>query len=773
MMAAYALLERRPWLGYPFAVLATFSAAALRAFLLHPLGHHAPYLTFYPVVMLSALFCGFPAGIVSTALSALLASCFFIAPVHALAISDAAEMLGFVVFVLTGLIIAYLSSLQRRVQLLAIKMEMELASQIERTRVAVDLAKSDERLRLALAASKMGVWEWQLATNQVHWSPECYELVGLPDFDGNFATFGKLLHPEDASRVQGTVARVLAEGGEYRDEFRIVGIDGVVRWLSNRGKVCYDEKGQPVRLIGTVQDVSGRMEVERELRESEEHHRSILKTAMDGIVLLDGTGRFLEVNESYLAMSGYSERELLAMSISQLEAGDSPGELTARPGGILARRQDRFESRHRRKDGSCFDVEISVQCLDSKEALLVVFVHDISARKRHEEERKGLEAQLHQAQKLESVGRLAGGVAHDFNNMLSVIIGHAGMALTTQGLSPQLKTNLIEIEKAAERSADLTRQLLAFARRQTIEPRVLDLNRAVSGMLKMLQRLIGENVQLAWKPAPSLWRVKLDPSQVDQILANLCVNARDSIAAVGHIAIETANCPVDDAYCEEHPLLAPGQYVRLSVTDDGCGIEEQFLEQIFEPFYTTKEVGKGTGLGLSTVYGIVKQNSGFIEVESAAGRGSTFTVYLARHEEEHLQPLSPEAAADLPRGQATILLVEDEPAILQVTSALLASLGYRVLTACTPAAALKQAQLHAGEIDLLLSDVVMPEMDGLELARRLKETRPRTRSLFMSGYTSDVIGHHGVLGQELNFIHKPFSLPVLAAKVTEVLTGAR
>jgi PAS domain S-box-containing protein len=606
----------------------------------------------------------------------------------------------------------------------------------------------------------------------VHWSPECYQIVGLPDFDGNFASFGKLLHPEDETHALSTVARVLADGGEYRDEFRIIRSDGAVRWLSNRGKVCYDEQGKAERLIGTVQDVSARKEVERELRESEEHHRSILKTAMDGIVLLDATGRILEVNESYLAMSGYSQQELLNMSMADLEALESPEEVADHIGRVLKRHNDRFESRHRRKDGSCFEVEISVQCLDAKQSLLVVFVHDISVRKRHEEERKGLEAQLHQAQKLESVGRLAGGVAHDFNNMLSVIIGHAGMALMTQGLPLQLKTNLTEIEKAAERSADLTRQLLAFARRQTIEPRLLDLNQAVAGMLKMLQRLIGENVHLSWKPASSLWRVKLDPSQVDQILANLCVNARDSIAAVGNLTIETANCAADHEYCERHPVLVPGQYVRLSVTDDGCGIEAAELEHIFEPFYTTKEVGKGTGLGLATVYGIVKQNSGFIEVDSAAGRGSTFTIYLPRHDQQHLEPLSPEAAAELPRGQATILLVEDEPAILQVTSALLSSLGYRVLTANAPKEALQQAELHP-EIDLLLSDVVMPEMDGLDLARRLKATHPRVRALFMSGYTSDIIGQHGILSKGLSFIHKPFSLPALASKVTEVLAGAR
>ena len=381
---------------------------------------------------------------------------------------------------------------------------------------------------------------------------------------------------------------------------------------------------------------------------------------------------------------------------------------------------------------------------------------------------KKLEAQLQQAQKMESVGILAGGVAHDFNNMLSVILGNTFLALSESD-PDTLKANLEEIRTAAERSADLTRQLLAFARKQTIAPKVLDLNQTVNGMLKMLQRLIGEAIDLSWHPKEALWPVKMDPSQIDQLLANLCVNARDAIADVGRITIETGEQFIDENYCAQHVGLVAGEYVRLSVGDNGCGMDKETLSRIFEPFFTTKGIGQGTGLGLSTVYGIVKQNNGFIDVYSEPGLGTTFTIYLPRHHGAAAGVRPEEAAQPASRGHETILLVEDEPAILTMAATMLARLGYLVLSANSPAEALAKAGQHQGEVRLVITDVVMPEMNGKELAKILLDRHPQLKTLFMSGYTADAIAQHGVLDEGVHFIQKPFSLPGLGMMVREML----
>ena len=330
--------------------------------------------------------------------------------------------------------------------------------------------------------------------------------------------------------------------------------------------------------------------------------------------------------------------------------------------------------------------------------------------------------------------------------------------------------SLQEIRKAAQRSADLTRQLLAFARRQTIAPKVLDLNETVEGMLKMLRRLIGEDIDLAWLPAADLWPVKMDPAQIDQILANLCVNARDAIGGVGKLTIETGNAVFDEAYCADHPGFVPGEYVRLAVSDNGCGMDKETLAQIFEPFFTTKGVGEGTGLGLATVYGIVKQNDGFINVYSEPGQGTTFTIYLPRHAGQA------DAAADGKRGGTAPEFAgrrccwwRTSRRSWPLPGRVLERLGYTVLAASTPGEAIRLAEAHAGEIHLLMTDVVMPEMNGRDLARRLLSLRPRLKCLFMSGYTADVIAHHGVLDEGVHFIQKPFSVEDLAAKVRDAL----
>ena len=396
-------------------------------------------------------------------------------------------------------------------------------------------------------------------------------------------------------------------------------------------------------------------------------------------------------------------------------------------------------------------------------------IQDITDSKAKEKERIKLQDQLEQAQKMETVGRLAGGVAHDFNNMLGVILGRTEMALDLLDPAHPIHADLQEIRKAGERSADLTRQLLAFARKQTISPKVLDLNETLESMLKMLRRLIGEDIDLAWLPEAGLSPVKVDPAQIDQILANLCINARDAIAGVGKVTIETHMVTFDEAYCADHAGFVPGEFVLLAISDNGCGMDKETLGSIFEPFFTTKGTGKGTGLGLATVYGIVKQNDGFINVYSELGQGTTFRIYLPRHMGKAGQTRQAGPPEPTGHGNETILLVEDEPAILNITTMMLQRLGYTVLEASTPGEAIRLAREHMGEIDLLMTDVVMPEMNGRDLAKNLLSLYPNVKRLFMSGYTADVIAHHGVLDEGVHFIQKPFSKKDLAVKVREIL----
>jgi len=402
----------------------------------------------------------------------------------------------------------------------------------------------------------------------------------------------------------------------------------------------------------------------------------------------------------------------------------------------------------------------------------IALARDITDRTRAAEERERLGEQLAQAQKMESVGRLAGGVAHDFNNMLGVILGHTELALDKVAPDSPLAADLHQIRLAAERSADLTRQLLGFARKQTVAPRVLDPNETIGGILKMLRRIIGEDIDLIWIPGERVGAIKMDPSQIDQIMANLCVNSRDAIAETGRITIETDETTLDEALCAGLEGAVPGEYVRLSVSDDGCGMDQETLRRVFEPFFSTKETGKGTGLGLSTVYGIVRQNDGFINAYSEPGRGTTFRIYLPRHAQEAAVPRKEGHPEDLRRGAETILLVEDEPVLLKMTRRMLEVQGYSVLAASTPGEAIRAAREHDGEIHLLMTDVIMPEMNGRDLAARVvSTTRPAVRLLFMSGYTSNVIAHHGVLDEGVHFIQKPFSLDELTSMVREALDG--
>ncbi|MEW5736297.1 MAG: PAS domain-containing protein, partial [Thermodesulfobacteriota bacterium] len=382
-------------------------------------------------------------------------------------------------------------------------------------------------------------------------------------------------------------------------------------------------------------------------------------------------------------------------------------------------------------------------------------------------EQMRLEEGLRQAHKMESVGRLAGGVAHDFNNMLGVILGHVEMAMDSVGPDQALYGDLAEIRKAAERSADLTRQLLAFARKQTILPKVLSINETIAGMMRMLKRMIGEDIRLVWTPDDDLWPVEMDPTQVDQIIANLTINARDAISGGGTIFIETRNVRMESGGAQGLPL---GDYVMLAVRDTGCGMDQETQSHLFEPFFTTKELGKGTGLGLATIYGIVTQNRGGVLVESEPGLGTNVLVFIPRAEGKTEEEVVEEEPEPLP-GNETILLVEDEPAILKLAQAILSHYGYTVLAAETPEAALSLAEKNGESIHLLLTDVVMPGMNGKELRDRIAAFQPGIKVLFMSGYPTEVIAQYGVMGEGIQCLKKPFTVKTMAAKVREALAA--
>ncbi len=518
-------------------------------------------------------------------------------------------------------------------------------------------------------------------------------------------------------------------------------------------------------------DVTERKRTERAFIEEATLRRILFEQSPDGIVILDpDSTRFLDFNTAAHRQLGYTREEFSRLSIKDVDAVESPQETRARISQVLRGGGTDFETLQRTKQGEIRNVHVRAHTVEALgRSFYQCIWRDITDRKRAEDERKQLQIQLAQAQKMESVGRLAGGVAHDFNNMLGVIIGHAEMTLDQFSDDDPMRADIEEIRKAAQRSADLTRQLLAFARKQAITPKVVNLNDAISGMLKMLRRLIGEDIELSWIPQTNLHSVRIDPTQLDQLLANLCVNARDAIAGIGQIKIRTQNIIITEDNRPRGLDIAPGRYVLLELSDNGCGMSEEVLSHLFEPFFTTKETGRGTGLGLATVYGIVTQNEGAIHVQSRLEEGTEFFIYLPSVEVEHPIKVSTERRNVWQGMGETVLLVEDEPAILNLGKTMLKKMGLNVLAASGPGEAIQMAQDHIGKIELLISDVIMPEMNGRDLAIKVAAIFPDIQCLFMSGYTADVIAHRGVLDEGVNFIQKPFSLQDLSAKVRELL----
>ncbi len=521
-----------------------------------------------------------------------------------------------------------------------------------------------------------------------------------------------------------------------------------------------DVKGKAY-LHSIVADITERKQLEAE----RERLMTAIQQLGEIIIITDTAGRILFVNQAFETVTGFSREEALGQTPRILKSGVQDETFYKQLWETITHGR-RWQGRivNRKKDGTLYTEAATitpVKTLSGKTTHYVAVKRDIS-------EHLELEAKFQQAQKLEAVGRLAGGVAHDYNNMINVVLGYTQMAIAEAGDNSRLQEYLEQVMSAAQRSAEITRQLLAFARKQTIQPEVISLNATIEKSLRMLQRLIGENIDLVWLPGKTAGSVYLDAVQLEQVLANLCVNARDAITDIGKVSIETDRVTIDEDYCRAHPEAIPGDYAVLEVSDNGCGMSPDVLKRIFEPFFTTKEVGKGTGLGLASVYGIVRQNRGFINVYSEPGKGTTFRIYFPRREEPGQIVETNMVAPTKGKGER-ILVVEDEPMLMEVTREILKAAGYVVVTATRPEEALQIVASDDAGFEMLISDVVLPEMNGRELAKRIRDLLPDIRVLFMSGYTANAVSHFGILDKDVDFIQKPFSVVSLTTKVRSIL----
>lgn len=638
----------------------------------------------------------------------------------------------------------------------------------ERKRFEEALQESEQKYRLLADNVYDVIFTMDLNMAITYISPSAEKMYGRTPGEMQSLEPAGYLRPAALDLAAKTLARELAlEGTPGIDPDRVLVFeleqyrkDGSPFWAEISARFLRSTNGTACGIIGTIRDITQRKQSDAQA--------ALLATAIEqadeNILVTDHRRTILYVNPAFARSSGYSNEELRGRKLGSLR---SPRHDAA----FYTRMKETLDSGrvwigtifNRGREGRDFEIEGAVSPIRDPSGKITHYL----AVGRNMSRFRNLERELYQAQKLESVGRLAGGVAHDFNNMLSVIVGQTELALLEIHPAEPARKRLQEILKIANRSADLVRQLLAFARKQTISPRVLDINEIVESMLNMLRRLIGEDMELLWNPGANIWPVKMDPTQLDQILANLCVNARDAIAGVGKITISTGNVEFDASYCREQEGVVAGRYVRLAVSDTGTGMDTETLQHIFEPFFTTKEFGKGTGLGLATVYGILEQNDGFVTVSSEPGHGTTFNIHLPIAEQ--LATTNPSEQSKELKGKETVLLVEDEEPLLELGKTILELHGYAVLAAGSPAAALKMVQAYPKPIHLVLTDVVMPEMNGKDLRERLAAIKPGFKTIFMSGYTADVIAHQGVLEEGINFLEKPFSVQSLLEKVREVL----
>jgi PAS domain S-box-containing protein len=635
-----------------------------------------------------------------------------------------------------------------------------LAEAIGRKRAEDELRHSEARFRRVVESNMLGIFNWEFSGKIIGANDAFLNMV---DYTSEDCAAGRMrwndMTPPKYRKLDEKALGELAVSGvcetyekEYirKDGSRIAILLGCATF----------EVGKHTG-VAFVLDISDRKRAEESLRQSESQFRALFENALDAVLIANDRGAYVDANPAACALFGVTHDQIMGRTVHDFTEEESRPEAWPMWEQFLKEGRMRGGIRLQRPDGEVVEVDFSATAnfLPGRHFSVM---HDVTQRRK-------LEEQLRQSQKLESVGMLAGGIAHDFNNLLTVITGYSELTLKRLGKADPLARNVEEIKKAADRATSLTRQLLAFSRKQLLQAKVLDLNSVIVNIEKMLGRLVGEDMELRTSPGIGLGHVKADRGQIEQVILNLVVNARDAMPQGGKITIETANTYLNEAYAGRHIAVQPGWYAMLAVTDTGYGMDAETQKYIFEPFFTTKEQGKGTGLGLSTVYGIVKQSGGNIWVYSEVGVGTTFKIYLPLVDE---QITNPDADVALPEGAActeTILLAEDEEMVRNLARDSLKMHGYTVLEAANAGEALLICQQHKGPIHLLLTDVVMPRMSGKELAEQLVRWRPDTRVLYMSGYTDQAIVHHDILDRGIDFIGKPFTPDALVHKVVGVL----
>ncbi len=629
-------------------------------------------------------------------------------------------------------------------------------------------AREQARFQALIEHSADGVTLTSADGVTLYRSPAVWRILGFPEGSAVGDRGFERLHPDDRAKAEAAYAELTASPSESRTlEVRVACADGSWRWVEVRTKNLLAD---PVvnAFVSNLRDITERRRSEAALRAGEARFRQLAESIREVFWMTDlEKGVMVYVSPAYESVWGRSCESLYASPQDWSDALHPEDRARVLEAATTRQAVGTYDEEYRivRPDGTVrwiHDKAFPVRDEGGRVVRVAGVAEDVTARRE-------LEGQFRQSQKMEAVGRLAGGIAHDFNNLLSVVLGYADLALGDLPPGERLRDDLIEIKRAGERAAGLTQQLLAFSRQQVMAPRVLDLAEVVAGTERMLRRLVGEDVELALLSTPGAGRCKVDPGQVEQVVMNLVVNARDAMPLGGRLTIETCAVVFDEGYTREHLDVAPGAYVMLSVSDTGCGMDAATRSRIFEPFFTTKEKGKGTGLGLSTVFGIVKQSGGHVWVYSEPGVGTTFKVYFPQVQEASEAAAPRATQAEVLGGSETILLVEDEEQVRAFTLVVLRRAGYHVLDAANGSEGLLVGEQHGGRIDLLLTDVVLPRMSGRQLAERLCPTRPEMRVIYMSGYTEDAVLKQGVLHAGVPFLQKPLTPTALLRKVREVL----